>query len=384
MSSTDFLKAINDKFKKINPDIVYDKNKKIDFIKTGCFSFDLQVGGFPRDRLSEIFGMEGSGKSSLLHSTAARLQKEGGLSVYLDLEGSFNHDFAKKAFGLTVDPNTFILLQPSNADEADSILHMIEKELPKIDAIFIDSIAGLISKEALEKSIDDPQKIGSHAQVVGRIIPKLVNLARKKNCAIILVNQLRAAMNINPYGPKSGLGNMGGGDYKTTGGESPKFYMSLRIYLTNKSINDEDDKKLRLGFDTIFAIKKSRVGTPHIEFKARFNLEINGQTPGWNKNQDLISLGKDYGIIEQKGPKFIYHGSSPELSFEVQGKDHGMNMLLSDLDRKKDLENRIISSFKSKKESGAFKISNSINPEEFDENDDDSIPSIQRAGEVCI
>lgn len=345
VSSEAFLKKIKSNFSKKNPDIIFDKNKKIEFIKTGCFPFDLFVGGFPRARISEIFGPEHSGKSSLLVSTAVNIQKAGGLSIFLDLEGTFNAEFAKSSFGLNLDDQSFLLFQPLNAEEADSIISEIEPNLERIDAIFIDSIAALRSKAELEKSLEDSQKLGHHSNSVGRLVDKLIRISLKKNCAVVLINQLRANINTNPYAPKAGVGNMNFSDKKTTGGEAVKFYMSLRVLLSN-SKNVDKETKVVLGNDTKFSIVKNKVGSPFIDFISTFNLAVNGQKPGWSYEQDLLSLGTRFNFIEQNGGKFKYHGTAPEFCLEVFGKSKGETTLLSNANIRLDLENRIISQVK--------------------------------------
>ena len=357
MNSSDFLNSIKKKLAKGNPDIIYDSSKKIEYVQTGCMPFDMFIGGFPRRRLTEIFGPEGSGKSSLGLSASAQIQKNKGFVVYLDFENGFNHEFAKNAFGLNADNNSFILFQPKNAEEGGEIIDQISS-LEKIDLLVIDSISAMQGKDSIEASLEDNQRVGHHARTVGRIIVKLKNLASEKNCAILLVNQLRTAIKMSMFDQSQGLGNLSGADsqFSTTGGTAPRFYSSLRIMLKNHAVKDKNDSKVILGNETEFKIKKSRVGTPHINFRATFNITINGQKPGWDNDKDLIKLAGEFGFIEQSGFKFKYNGSTSDLDLEVKGKDNGEKALLADAIRKEDAKKQVLNYFNRKKESGEIKM----------------------------
>lgn len=352
----DFLSTVKKEIGKNNEDIIFDASKPIEFLKTGCLPFDLFVGGFPKNRLSEIFGAEHSGKSSLLLSTAAQIQKKKGLSVYIDFEHAFNLDFARTAFGLECDEKHFILFQPKNAEEGDNILDLITQKLDHVDAIFIDSIASIQSKSVIEASIENVEKIGKHANTVGRMVKKLLNIAATKHCAVVMVNQLRAALNLNPYAPKNGLGNMDSSDQTTTGGNAPKFYSSLRVFLKNSPmkedaidpVNGQPTRGLVVGNITKFKVIKSRVGVPFISFQSHFGFGMNGRKPGWDEQKDILFYLESFGLIQQRSVKFMYTGTSTEYDFTYSGKkEDALKEFQNSEKRMKDAKENLLAKFKS-------------------------------------
>lgn len=380
----DFLSSVKKQIGKSNDDIIFDSSKPIEFIKTGCLPFDLFVGGFPKDRLSEIFGAEHSGKSSLLLSTAAQIQKKKGVSIYIDFEHAFNQDFAKTAFGLECDSKHFILFQPRNAEEGDSILNLINEKLDHVDAIFIDSIASIQPQAVIEASLEQVKRIGAHAQTIGRLVTKLNDMAKSKKCAIIMVNQLRAALNLNPYAAKNGLGNMDSSDQTTTGGGAPKYYSSLRVYLKNSAMKEDaidpvtgqPTKGLVVGNITKFKVIKSRVGSPFILFQSHFGFGGNGRKPGWDEQKDILYYLEALGLIEQRSVKFMYHGTTPEYDFSYSGKkDDALREFQKSEKNMKDAKDNLLAKYKSNRSKAleSLKMSNDdsdltfADPEDIDE-----------------
>lgn len=380
MSLDNFLKSVKKDFAKTNPNIVFDKNAKIEYIKTGCLPFDMIVGGFPKQKISEVFGPEHSGKSSLMYSTAAEIKKNGGCSLYIDVEHAFNKEFAKKAFDLEIGPN-FVLLEPNNAEEVGALLDLfLSDPNNKVDAIFLDSIAGTQSKAAIDCSLEDTAKIGDHARTIGRVVNKLRDITAKYNCAVILVNQLRAALNINPYAPKNGLGNMDTSDMATTGGNSPRYYSSIRVKLSNKirketafdSLTGKEATNVIVGNLTTFKIIKNKCGIPHVHFDSNFDLDVNGQKPGWNYKKDLIGLLRLHGIIEQRAAKFVYHGSTTAFDWtNSEGKERAELLFSNMPELLADAEKQMISRFKNDKES----ILGSIQLDDYEKDTEDQLHS---------
>lgn len=363
MSLETFLKGVKKDLSKANNFIIYDESRKLEFIKTGCLPFDLFVGGFPKRALSEVFGAEHSGKSSLMYSTAAEIQKNKKSSIYLDFETAFNASFAKSAFNLVVDNKTFTLLQPNNAEEGADLLDRIEAAYSDskepLEAIFIDSIAAIQSRASIASSLEDNQRVGEHARTVGRIVNKLRGISAKFGCAIIMINQTRAALNLNPYGSKSSLGNMNHSDDTTTGGKAPRFYSALRVRLSN-TVQKETTmdpttgqltKNIIVGNVTKFEIIKNKVGVPFLKFVSHFDLNINGQVPGWNEIKDIVHYLESFKLIEQASVRFSYHGSSDEFNFSMSGKkEDSIKAFLQRPDLIEDGKKQILSRFSSKKE----------------------------------
>jgi len=359
MALKDALKKIQKRFPE-NKGLIYDPTKKIEFIKTGCLPLDTFVGGFPKGRLTELFGLEASGKTSLMLSAAAKIIKEGGTCIFMDFEHAFNADFNKRAFGLDAANPNFLLFSPFNSEEGLGILDEIVNDPDdiKIDAIFIDSLSTCKSKDEVEGSLEDAAKIGSHARTIGRVIPKLNLYAAKKDCAVVMISQLRAAMNLNPYAAKNGMGNMDSSDHATTGGNAPKYYCSLRLFLKNTTVKQDTidpvtgvmSKNIQTGNVTKFKVIKNKVGIPFITFQSTFDNGLNGYQAGWNVVKDIAFYLESMKLVKQSGSKFTYIGSTEENNFTMNGpKEQCLNALLSSPHLLEDAKNQIINNFKNSK-----------------------------------
>jgi recombination protein RecA len=195
LNLSDFASMVKKEIGRINPDIVSDPNKVIQFITSGNFSFDLVNGGWPRRRISEIFGMEHSGKSSMVYQTFAELQRVGKFGILFDYEGSWEPTYAKNTFGLIEDGKTFLVLQPDTVEEGDLIFERMQN-LSQIDLIVIDSIDAMKPQALIECSLAKDAKIGAHAMAVGRVVAKFKRFARLHNTAVVFTNQIRSKINI--------------------------------------------------------------------------------------------------------------------------------------------------------------------------------------------
>ncbi|CAG0925134.1 unnamed protein product [Notodromas monacha] len=233
MSLNAFAKSVISSMGKANPDIVLDPNKQVEFIPTGCLSFNLVAGGgLPRGRLTEVFGMEHSGKTALALSTHHEVGKAGGTSIHIDAEFAFDENHARQTYRLVQNDN-FKVFQPACAEEAGQLLDLIIASGIKIDFISIDSVDALKPKDLIEGALDKEARVGAQAKKVGQIVNKCRLYAMKTNTAILFLNQMRVNINTSKYeqnvGTGSGYNPME--SHTVPGGYALRFYASLRMKL---------------------------------------------------------------------------------------------------------------------------------------------------------
>lgn len=328
MSLNVFAKQVISAMGKANPDIVLDPNKRIEFIPTGCLTFDLVSGaGLPRGRLSEVFGMEHSGKTGLALSTHYEVQRAGGTSIHIDAEFAFDETHARQTYRL-VQNDTFKVFQPSCAEEAGQLLDMIIASGIKIDFISFDSVDALKPKDLIEGALDKEARVGAQAKKVGQIVTKARVYAMRTNTAILFLNQMRVNINTSKYeqnvGTGSGFNPME--SHTVPGGYALRFYASLRMKLEyggkieweagENRVTGEAEKQ-RVGQKVKIINIKNKVGIPFLKAIANFEYPriSDGVRGGWSKGLDIIDLLKKRGMIQQRGTKFIYNGLNiPEWS----------------------------------------------------------------------
>jgi recombination protein RecA len=191
-------------------------------ISTGSLGLDiaLGIGGLPRGRVTEIYGPESSGKTTLTMHAIAEAQKRGGLAAFIDAEHAFDKTYAEK---LGIDTENFLISQPDNGEQALEIAeHLIRSGA--IDIIVIDSVAALVPKAELEGEMGE-SKMGLQARLMSQALRKLTGTISKTGCACVFINQLREK-----------IGIMFGNPETTTGGNALKFYASVRLgYSQNRT-----------------------------------------------------------------------------------------------------------------------------------------------------
>lgn len=316
---SDITKEIKNKFKKSNPDMVYDPKKFVEFIESGCFMFDMiSGGGFPRKRLSEVFGMEQSGKTSLIYATLAKLQREGKVGVLLDFEGAWDPVYAKKTFGLVRDGELFEILSPDNIEEGDEVVELLKK-LDTLDLVAFDSVDAMKPKALIECALDGKVEIAAHARAIARFVVKMKVLAKKKNTAMVFTNQMRKNIQMNKYEFNSGTGSGFNTQesYTIPGGNALRFYASMRMKLEfGKRMVDEnaidgitgEKTKKRIGNIIKVINIKNKVYTPFLKGSTHFDFVTPDQQGGWREEKDILDLLKKRGRVTQKGVKFVYNG----------------------------------------------------------------------------
>src|SRR5277367_6311331 len=256
-------------------------------ISTGSISVDfaLGAGGFPRGRISEIFGPESSGKTTVALQVVAEAQKLGGMAAYIDVEHALDPAYARK---LGVDVDNLLVSQPDYGEQALEITNALITS-GSIDVLVLDSVAALVPKAELDGEMGD-SFMGVHARLMSQAMRKLTGIVSKSNTCLIFINQIREK-----------IGVMFGNPETTTGGRALKFYSSIRADI--RRIAAIKDGETVTGNRTKIKIVKNKMAPPFRE--AEFDI-IYGE--GISKEGDLIDLGVAQNLVEKSGAWYSYKG----------------------------------------------------------------------------
>ena len=262
----------------------------IETVPTGSFSLDMALGkGMPLGRLAEVFGPEGSGKTTVALHIVAEAQKKipDKKCMFIDAEHVLDRDLARE---YSVDIKNLLFSQPSYGEQT---LDICEKAISsgKVSIVVVDSVAALIPKAELEGEMED-KHIGTTARIMSQGLKKLSAVCAKNQATIIFVNQVREKVGI-----------MFGNPETTPGGRSLKFYASVRLEVRRgKPIEREvDGAKEQVGHNVNFNVVKNKLAPPFK--KGSFPL-IYGR--GIDMAEEMINIGTALGVLEQKGAYYYY------------------------------------------------------------------------------
>ncbi len=258
---------------------------EVNVIPTGSLSLDiaLGVGGIPRGRVTEIYGPEGAGKTTLAQHIIAEAQKSGGVAAFIDVEHALDPDYAARC---GVDVANLWICQPDSAEQALEITRELVQS-GAIDVVVIDSVAALVPQSELEGEMGDPQ-MGLQARLMSQALRKLCGAIKKSNTSVVFTNQLRMRIGI-PFGnPET-----------TPGGRALKFYACVRLDIRSvQAIKDGPDF---IGNRTRVRVTKNKVAPP---FRvAEFDLLYD---EGISREGELLDLGTDLGVISKSGAYYSY------------------------------------------------------------------------------
>ena len=310
-------------------------------VSTGSLSLDfaLGIGGIPRGRITEIYGPESSGKTTIALHVIAEVQKQGGEAAFIDAEHALDPVYAKK---LGVDINNLLVSQPDCGEQALEIAETLVNS-GAIDIIVIDSVAALVPRQEIEGDMG-ASHVGVQARLMSQAMRKLSGAIAKSNCIVIFTNQLREK-----------VGVMYGNPEVTTGGKALKFYASVRIDV--RRVESLKNGSEVYGSHTRCKVVKNKVAPP---FKtAEFDILYGS---GISKSSEIIDMAINLEIIEKSGAWFYYEGD--RLG---QGKDNVRKFIESD----KEFMDKLEALVREKVQSGEVDEDAVIGDDEFEIKDFD-------------
>ncbi len=304
----------------------------IEAIPTGAINLDaaIGIGGFPRGRISEIYGPESSGKTTVCLHVIANAQKGGGVAAFIDAEHALDVRYAKK---LGVDVDNLLVSQPDTGEQALEIAEVLIRS-NAVEAVVIDSVAALVPRAEIEGEMGDSH-VGLQARLMSQALRKLTGAVNRSKTSVIFTNQIREK-----------IGVMFGSPETTSGGRALKFYASLRLDI--RRIGAVKDGTDVVGNRTRVKVVKNKCAPPfkQAEFDIQYNVGISHEGL-------LIDLGVDEGIVDQSGSWYSYG----DLRLG-QGKENCKQFLIENPDVADEISEKL-------------KVAMGMVPEDEDEGSDD-------------
>ena len=288
-------------------------------IPTGALTLDiaLGIGGIPRGRITEIFGPEASGKTTLALSIISQAQKAGGVAAFIDAEHALDPVYAQK---IGVDTDNLLLSQPDTGEQALEIAETLVRS-GAVDVIVIDSVAALVPKAELEGDMGDAH-VGLQARLMSQALRKLTGVVSKSNTALVFINQVRQ---------KIGGFTFGGASETTTGGMALKFYASVRLDIRRIStLKDREGKSY--GIRVKVKVVKNKLAPPFKE--AEFDI-LYGE--GISEEGCILDLALEYGILTKSGSWFSY--GDTRLG---QGRENAIAFLKENPEVREEIKDKVL------------------------------------------
>jgi len=254
-------------------------------IPTGAINLDaaIGIGGVPRGRVTEIYGPESSGKTTLCLHVIANAQRAGGVAAFIDAEHALDIEYARK---LGVDVDNLLVSQPDTGEQGLEIAEVLVRS-SAVEVVVIDSVAALVPRAEIEGEMGDSH-VGLQARLMSQALRKLTGAINRSNTTVIFTNQIREK-----------IGVMFGNPETTTGGRALKFYASLRIDI--RRIGSIKDKEVLVGNKTRAKIVKNKVAPPfkQADFDIMFNVGI-------DHYGIVVDLGVEHEVVQKSGAWFSY------------------------------------------------------------------------------
>jgi len=298
----------------------------VDAVPTGCLSLDiaLGIGGVPRGRVTEIFGPEASGKTTLAQHVIAEVQKTGGIAAFIDAEHALDPEYASK---IGVNIKELLISQPDTGEQALEILETLVRS-NAVDVVVVDSVAALVPQKEIEGDMGD-QHMGLQARLMSQALRKLTGIISKTKTVVIFINQTRMKIGVFFGNPET-----------TTGGTALKFYSSVRIEVRRAAQIKQGDKII--GNRVKAKVVKNKVAAP---FRAcEFDIMYN---EGISLSGDLLDTAVIYNVVNKSGNSYSYG----EIKLGV-GRENAKRFLRADKKLMKELRKRVMSEVKAREMEG--------------------------------
>jgi recombination protein RecA len=295
------------------------ENLDIPSISTGSIGLDiaLGIGGIPKGRVTEIYGPESSGKTTLTLQIIAQCQREGGTCAFIDAEHALDPQYAEK-LGVNVDE--LLLSQPDTGEQALEVADMLVKS-KSVDLVIIDSVAALVPRAEIEGEMGD-HHVGLQARLMSQALRKITGNIQRSGATVVFINQIRMK-----------IGVMFGSPETTTGGNALKFYSSVRLDIRRIGAVKEGDEVI--GNETRVKVVKNKVSPPfkQAEFQIMYGMGI-------NQEGEILDYGNKLGLVDKSGAFYKLDGETIG-----QGKTKASLFLKENAKVKDKLVNEIRSSY---------------------------------------